>query len=190
MLLLISLLRQGSALQSIKLKPLAEAHSISRRSSYLFGEGFGAWAKATADNIEALIVVQSQKHFSRSGDSKYKPHSWCKQWGVSTPNFQSQCSSTWENGSKADIHGHTVPKKAAKIQEVRYSYLHSFLDSINVHTTHISFTPLCPSFQAKALQVCCEFWHPCLSPLINFFSPLCFQRQPHRDLFNSYTVYK
>ena len=51
------------------LKPLAEAQ-YPERGPFLFGEGFGTRAKATADSIKALKGVQSQKRFSGSGDSK------------------------------------------------------------------------------------------------------------------------
>ena len=69
------------------LKPLAEAQ-FPERGPYLFGEGFGARAKATADSIKALKDVQSQKRFSGSSDSKYKPQSRRQQWGVSSPGLQ------------------------------------------------------------------------------------------------------
>ena len=69
------------------LKPLAEAQ-YPERGPFLFGEGFGAKAKATADSIKALKGIQSQKRFSGSGDSKFKPQSRRQQWGVSSPNFQ------------------------------------------------------------------------------------------------------
>ena len=70
------------------------------RGPFLFGEGFGTRAKATADSIKALKGVQSQKRFSGSGDSKYKPQSRRQQWGVSSPNFQRsvfRSSSAWEH---------------------------------------------------------------------------------------------
>ena len=69
------------------LKPLAEAQFPERRP-YLFEERLGARAKATADNIKALKGVQSQKRFSGSGDSKYKPQSRRQQWDVSSPGLQ------------------------------------------------------------------------------------------------------
>ena len=69
------------------LKPLAEGQ-FPDRGPYLFGEGFGARAKATADSIKALKGVQAQKRFSGSGDSKFKPQSRRQQWGVSSPSFQ------------------------------------------------------------------------------------------------------
>ena len=69
------------------LKLLAEGQ-LPDRGLYLFGEGFGARAKATADSIKALKGVQAQEYFSGSGYSKFKPHSRCQQWSVSSPSFQ------------------------------------------------------------------------------------------------------
>jgi len=65
------------------LKPLAETH-FPERGPHLFGESFGARAKAAADGIKALKGIQSMsmKRFSGSGDSKFKPQGRRQYWGV------------------------------------------------------------------------------------------------------------
>ena len=54
------------------LKPLAEGQ-FPDRGAYLFGDSFGARAKAAADSVKALKGIQPRKHFLGNGGSKFKP---------------------------------------------------------------------------------------------------------------------
>ena len=76
------------------LKPLAEGQ-FPDRGAYLFGDSFGARAKAAADSVKALNGIQPRKRFLGNGGSKFKPRVASSSGVFQRQGLRSRYSNDW-----------------------------------------------------------------------------------------------